>query len=173
MGGGKIKDATALPGDVLKEKVFYNNDGRQVGEFIPPQYEIKIYDFSIPAQTLSSVSERLSYVQSYDFAPTLEREQFASFYFIPILHVSGGTIPLGFTDDTGYTAFALCTTQLNPVSDFVPSQKEYSVKSSSRTIDVRLYISYRNGEIQIGIGTTLTDLWKPEIPVMSGRAYYI
>ena len=30
-GGGKIKDATAVPSDVMKGKVFYNNDGRQVG----------------------------------------------------------------------------------------------------------------------------------------------
>lgn len=31
MGGGKIKDATALPEDVRKGKVFYNNQGRQIG----------------------------------------------------------------------------------------------------------------------------------------------
>lgn len=30
-GGGKIKDATALPEDVAAGKVFYNNDGKQVG----------------------------------------------------------------------------------------------------------------------------------------------
>lgn len=30
-GGKKIKDATALPPDVKKGKIFYNNDGRQVG----------------------------------------------------------------------------------------------------------------------------------------------
>ena len=30
-GGKKIKDATAVPSDVAAGKVFYNNDGRQVG----------------------------------------------------------------------------------------------------------------------------------------------
>ncbi len=30
-GGKKIKDATAVPSDVAKGKVFYNNSGRQVG----------------------------------------------------------------------------------------------------------------------------------------------
>lgn len=30
-GGYRIKDATATPDDVMKGKVFYNNDGRQVG----------------------------------------------------------------------------------------------------------------------------------------------
>lgn len=30
-GGKRIKDATALPNDVMKGKIFYNNDGRQVG----------------------------------------------------------------------------------------------------------------------------------------------
>lgn len=31
-GGGKIKDATALPPDVRKGEIFYNNEGRQVGD---------------------------------------------------------------------------------------------------------------------------------------------
>lgn len=45
MGGGKIKDATALPSDVAKGKVFYNNEGRQVGnkDFL----EEKVASFSI------------------------------------------------------------------------------------------------------------------------------
>lgn len=30
-GGGKIKDATALPENVEEGKIFYNNNGRQVG----------------------------------------------------------------------------------------------------------------------------------------------
>lgn len=40
MGGGKIKDATALPSDVAKGKVFYNNEGRQVGTNTP----FKVYE---------------------------------------------------------------------------------------------------------------------------------
>lgn len=31
IGGGKIKDATALPSDVRQGKIFYNNEGRRVG----------------------------------------------------------------------------------------------------------------------------------------------
>lgn len=30
-GGKKIKDATAVPSDVANGKIFYNNDGRQIG----------------------------------------------------------------------------------------------------------------------------------------------
>ena len=29
----KIEDATAIPSDVLKDKIFYNNNGRQVGTY--------------------------------------------------------------------------------------------------------------------------------------------
>ena len=32
----RIKDATAVPSDVLSGKVFYNNQGRQIGS-APPQ----------------------------------------------------------------------------------------------------------------------------------------
>lgn len=34
-GGGKIKDATAWPRDVRSGKVFYNNQGRQIGNWKP------------------------------------------------------------------------------------------------------------------------------------------
>lgn len=49
MGGGKIKDATALPSDVAKGKVFYNNDGRQVGtKENNPWSDLKFIEISIP-----------------------------------------------------------------------------------------------------------------------------
>lgn len=44
-GGGKIKDATALPSDVAKGKVFYNNDGRQVGTLVGK--EVKTYTINM------------------------------------------------------------------------------------------------------------------------------
>lgn len=44
-GGKKIKDATAVPGDVAQGEVFYNNDGRQVGS--AELSGLKTYAFSI------------------------------------------------------------------------------------------------------------------------------
>lgn len=32
-GGGKIKDATAQPEDVMQGKIFYNNEGRKIGAY--------------------------------------------------------------------------------------------------------------------------------------------
>lgn len=46
-GGKKIKDATAVPGDVAQGKVFYNNDGRQVGN----GKTLKTYVINIPKNT--------------------------------------------------------------------------------------------------------------------------
>lgn len=46
-GGKKIKDATAVPGDVAQGKVFYNNDGRQVGN----GKTLKTYEITIPKNT--------------------------------------------------------------------------------------------------------------------------
>lgn len=51
MGGGKIKDATATPQDVMTGKVFYNNEGRQVGlADIFPYFTAKIPKNAIGAK---------------------------------------------------------------------------------------------------------------------------
>lgn len=45
-GGGVIIDATALPSDVASGKIFYNNNGRQVGtNDIVTRYRQKIFSF--------------------------------------------------------------------------------------------------------------------------------
>ncbi len=58
-GGGKIKDATALPEDVASGKVFYNNDGRQVGN----GEIIKKYTFPLARGTKT---DQYDYVCLYD-----------------------------------------------------------------------------------------------------------
>ena len=40
-GGISTKDATALPSDVAKDKIFYNAFGRQVGTYQKPPFEMK------------------------------------------------------------------------------------------------------------------------------------
>lgn len=45
-GGGLILDATALPSDVASGKIFYNNDGKQIGtNEISSKYKQKIFSF--------------------------------------------------------------------------------------------------------------------------------
>lgn len=47
-GGKKIKDATAVPSDVAKGKVFYNNNGRQVGNNSNPWTDLKSIEITLP-----------------------------------------------------------------------------------------------------------------------------
>ena len=55
-GGGKIKDATAVPSDVMKGKVFYNNDGRQIGS----SESLKTGIFNVSTSNLGSNNYSLS-----------------------------------------------------------------------------------------------------------------
>lgn len=60
-GGISTKDATALPSDVAKDKIFYNAFGRQVGTYQKPPFEMKT--MVLPAQTDEWEEER--YVNTY------------------------------------------------------------------------------------------------------------
>ena len=58
-GGGKIKDATALPSDVLNGKIFYNNNGRQVGTLNQIGYPLKT--LVLPTSDIGSEGEIENY----------------------------------------------------------------------------------------------------------------
>ena len=60
MGGGKIKDATATPQDVMTGKVFYNNEGRQVGSKSETIKGLKVLNLSIPKQVYRGTSEEIN-----------------------------------------------------------------------------------------------------------------
>lgn len=69
MGGGKIKDATATPQDVMTGKVFYNNDGRQVGIKNEAIKGLKVFNLSIPKKIYRETSTDMnidSYIRSDD-----------------------------------------------------------------------------------------------------------
>ncbi len=59
--GGKIKDATALPSDVAKGKVFYNNDGRQEGTLDLP------FNIKTMMITGSGSSKTMSYKDQLEY----------------------------------------------------------------------------------------------------------
>ena len=62
MGGGKIKDATALPSDVAKGKVFYNNQGRQVGTGDVFPYMVINFAKNTVTEKISNVKLGTTYV---------------------------------------------------------------------------------------------------------------
>lgn len=62
MGGGKIKDATATPQDVMTGKVFYNNEGRQVGTGTV----LKMIKISVPNGTKGDVKTPNSCLDIFD-----------------------------------------------------------------------------------------------------------
>lgn len=78
-GGKKIKDATAVPSDVAKGKVFYNNNGRQVGD----GKTLKTYVINIP--------------KNMEF--TDERMDFSSVNDVRVLQT--GTNPLTYSNSLG------------------------------------------------------------------------
>lgn len=67
-GGGVIIDATALPSDVASGKIFYNNNGRQVGtNEAALKYRQKIFSFR-KGNTLTATDlggESFVYIQTY------------------------------------------------------------------------------------------------------------
>lgn len=65
-GGKRIKDATALPSDVAKGKVFYNNDGRQEGTYIPSAITIK--KMILPSPSGESKNMSLNDPYNYTFS---------------------------------------------------------------------------------------------------------
>ena len=68
MGGGKIKDATALPSDVAKGKIFYNNEGKQEGTGTV----LKMLKISVPNGTVGSARTPNSSVQYFGYDTSLK-----------------------------------------------------------------------------------------------------
>lgn len=66
-GGKKIKDATAVPSDVAAGKVFYNNNGRQVGSGM----SIKTLSMDIPETAFSVSLKRANLAYLYDLKTKL------------------------------------------------------------------------------------------------------
>lgn len=106
-GGGKIKDATALPSDVRNGKVFYNNAGRQVGTYDKGVEYIKT--FTTPTDGTTPISRRyeyiiytlsdyngIQYMQFYNgenSSDLVGKEEYFSYKTIESISINGKTIP--------------------------------------------------------------------------------
>ena len=82
----RIKDATAVPSDVLKDKVFYNNDGRQIGNFDSPI--LKTLSISLPDSLDNAIGSTSSKFGHFNYDIYMYNSRFA---------ISSGKN--GYTDD--------------------------------------------------------------------------
>ena len=130
-GGGKnTKDATAVPEDVKKGKVFYNNQGKQTGTLEASAITLKSMELTFPdlsGSSLPNVPNGTAYAQTcLQTYPVSELKQlFISEYtsftfkyskkialrgkikFVEVSHHKNLLIPLYYNDFSGYnrTAF--------------------------------------------------------------------
>lgn len=83
MGGGKkIRDADALPEDVRLGRVFYNNEGRQVGTLGSVQSYIISADPNEDKNKQASIGANLLYIFYYnDVRPSIYTNNFKTTYY--------------------------------------------------------------------------------------------
>lgn len=102
-GGISTKDATALPSDVAKDKIFYNANGRQIGSYNKPPMEIKSiilpetkdgnYDSGEAVQCVRYEIEESSYNTE------LIRNNYTSYYYYSIIQGITNVIAVQINDN--------------------------------------------------------------------------
>lgn len=138
--GGKIKDATATPQDVMTGKVFYNNEGRQIGTKENP-LEIKMYQLRLkagqkPSEILMTNQSRYYTYSQGDYSNYYSNQYYLR-YFQKIDNVQGF---LGF-DNAGKLLF------------FLPEDREgicapIGAHCGSKQLEMLFLVS--NGSLYIG-----------------------
>lgn len=98
-GGGKIRDATAVPSDVASGKVFYNNNGRQVGD----NSFNKIFPSNIKEYTLNFKKD-VYYKNTIALTPTIALKSTSG---ICVTDFTGYGTQGHFNADKYYSKFAL------------------------------------------------------------------